>query len=71
MTQDDIKRIFDAYLQAELRVLEGKTVTLDGQSMSLENLSEIRKGREYWERRYTQSRAGRQGSPRYKLARFL
>lgn len=70
MTQDEIKRILDAYLQAELHVLEGKTVSLDGQSMTLENLSEIRKGREYWERRYIQSRADRQGSPRYKLARF-
>lgn len=38
--------------------------------MTMENLSEIRKGREYWEYRYSQSSAANRKSPGYKLARL-
>lgn len=45
MTREQIKKILDKYLEAEMAVLEGKSVTLNGQSMTMENLSEIRGGR--------------------------
>lgn len=70
MTRDQIKEILDEYIKAELAVLQGKSVTLNGQSMTMENLSEIRKGREEWQRQYTQSSDARRRSPGYKLARF-
>ncbi|AXH61723.1 MULTISPECIES: hypothetical protein [Providencia] len=70
MTRDEIKEMRDAYLKAEMEILQGKSVTFNGQSMTMENLSEIRKGREYWERRYAQSSATKRKSPGYKLARF-
>ncbi|WP_318826028.1 hypothetical protein [Providencia sp. PROV252] len=70
MTRDEIKEMRDAYLTAEREILQGKSVTFNGQSMTMENLSEIRKGREYWERRYSQSSSAHRKSPGYKLARF-
>lgn len=70
MTREQIKQMLDKYLEAEMAVLEGKSISLNGQSMTMENLSEITKGREYWERRYSQSSAASRRSPGYKLARF-
>jgi hypothetical protein len=45
----------DLYIQAEKNVLEGKTITLRGESMGQEDLDKIRQGREYWERRVKSS----------------
>jgi hypothetical protein len=45
------KDMVDLYIQAEKNVLEGKTITLRGESMGQEDLDKIRQGREYWERR--------------------
>jgi hypothetical protein len=45
------KDMVDLYIQAEKNVLEGKTITLRGESMGQEDLDKIREGREYWERR--------------------
>ncbi|MCG9940293.1 hypothetical protein AB7185_04385 [Providencia rettgeri] len=70
MTREEIKKMMDVYLKAEMEILQGKSVTFNGQSMTMENLSEIRKGREYWERRYSQSSAANRKSPGYKLARL-
>jgi hypothetical protein len=39
------------YLEAEQAVLEGKTITFEGRSMGMENLQEIIKGRQAWEKR--------------------
>ena len=41
-----------------------------GEQMTLENLSEIRKGRQEWERRLASLLAHRNRRPGYKLARF-
>jgi hypothetical protein len=38
--------------------------------MTLENLSEIRKGRQEWERRLATLNNKRRGRPGYRLARF-
>ncbi|MEY0406778.1 hypothetical protein AB7W10_11780 [Providencia rettgeri] len=44
MTREQIKEMLDAYLKAEMEILQGKSITFNGQSMTMENLSEIRKG---------------------------
>ena len=51
MKQTDIESIIQRYTDAEIAVLDGKSITFNGQQMTLENLSEIRKGRQEWERR--------------------
>jgi hypothetical protein len=43
--------MLDLYIQAEKDVLEGKSTTMNGRTMSMENLQEIRDGRKEWERR--------------------
>ncbi|HFD6683713.1 TPA: hypothetical protein ACF5RG_003567 [Providencia alcalifaciens] len=70
MTREQVKEMLDAYLKAEMEILQGKNVTFNGQSMTMENLSEIRKGREQWEARYMATSASRRHSPGYKVARF-
>ena len=70
MNPADIQNMIDRYAAAELFVLEGKSITFNGQQMTLENLSEIRKGRQEWERRLASLLAQRNGRPGYKLARF-
>lgn len=39
------------YLEAEAALLLGKSVSFGGRTLSSENLAEIRKGRQEWERR--------------------
>lgn len=51
MSQVLVQQMIDAYLAAELDVLAGKTVVLNGKTMTTENLNEIRAGRQEWERR--------------------
>jgi len=41
----------DLYIQAEKDVLEGKTVQMDGRTMTLEDIGSIRRGRKEWEDR--------------------
>ena len=71
MNLNDIQDMVRRYTEAEMTILLGKSITFNGQQMTMENLSEIRKGRQEWERREAAavaSAAGR-GSP-FKLARF-
>ncbi|AYD44762.1 MULTISPECIES: hypothetical protein [Yersinia] len=70
MNQAEIENMLQQYLTAEKTVLEGKSITFNGQSMTMENLSEIRKGREAWERRLANLLATQRGRPMYKVARF-
>jgi len=51
LSQVLIQQMIDAYLAAELDVLAGKTVVLNGKTLSTEDLNEIRSGRQEWERR--------------------
>lgn len=39
------------YLEAEASLLDGKTVSFGGRTLTSENLQEIRKGRQEWEAR--------------------
>ncbi len=66
----DIEAMIQRYLDAEMAVLEGKSITFNGQAMTMENLSEIRQGRESWERRLSQASNTRAGRSPFKLARF-
>ncbi|EKN3779766.1 hypothetical protein RSG63_004197 [Yersinia enterocolitica] len=70
MNQAEIENMIQRYAAAEMAVLEGKSITFNGQSMAMENLSEIRKGRDVWERRLANLLATRRGRPMYKVARF-
>jgi hypothetical protein len=66
----DIEAMLQRYMDAEMAVLEGKSITFNGQQMTMENLSEIRSGRQEWERRRENLLGARRGNPGYRLARF-
>lgn len=70
MNITDIDDMIRQYTDAEIAVLQGKSITMNGQSMSMESLSEIRKGREYWEKRRSGLISPRTGKTIYRLARF-
>lgn len=59
------------YLQAEKDVLKGKSVSVNGRSMTRENLSEIREGFRYWDQKVQaeNARSGG-GSSTYSVADF-
>lgn len=57
------------YLEAEMAILEGKSVQFGGRTLTMENLGQIREGRKEWERRAAADTAGRAGGSRgYSLA---
>ncbi|WP_413529767.1 hypothetical protein [Rahnella inusitata] len=70
MNQAYIEDMIQQYMTAERAVLQGKSITLGVQSMTMENLSEIQKGRNYWERRLSTLLSAQRGRPQYRLARF-
>lgn len=49
------QEMLDLYIQAEKDVLEGKSVTLRGENMTMEDLDKIRAGRQEWQRRVNQN----------------
>ncbi len=63
MNQNDIEAMIQRYTEAEMAVLDGKSVTFNGQQMTMENLSEIRQGRQEWERRLAALITRRRGHP--------
>ncbi|HFZ8075990.1 TPA: primosomal replication protein PriB/PriC domain protein [Salmonella enterica subsp. enterica serovar Potsdam] len=67
VTREQLLELQQAYFDAELAVLQGKSITLNGQSMTMESLGDIRKGRQEIEDRLRQM-----DNPRnlYSLARF-
>ncbi|MBL4833645.1 MAG: primosomal replication protein PriB/PriC domain protein [Pseudomonas sp.] len=69
MTLAAAQNMLNAYIAAETQVLEGKAITFNGRSMSMENLGEIRKGRQEWERKVA-SLSRRPGYSGFKLASF-
>ena len=70
MNPADIQNMIDRYAAAELSVLEGKSITFNGQQMTLQNLTENRKGPQEWEPRQATLNNKRRGRPGYRLARF-
>lgn len=67
MTLEQIDTMITKYLAAEMDVLDGKKVTLNGKVLETEDLAEIRRGRLEWEQRRNALTRG--GSPA-KLASF-
>ncbi|OAT16788.1 hypothetical protein M977_04510 [Buttiauxella gaviniae ATCC 51604] len=70
MTLNDIQDMIRRYTEAEMAILQGKSIVFNGQQMTMENLSEIRKGRQEWERKLTTASAAASGRSGFKLARF-
>lgn len=65
------KQMVDRYLEAEMALLEGKSIQFGGRTLTMENLGQIREGRKEWERRAVlETQAGRGGSQGYSLAEF-
>jgi len=71
MTQS-AQAMVDLYIQAEKDVLEGKSTTINGRVMTMENLADIRKGRAEWERRASAESDAAAGKTRnrHSLASF-
>lgn len=67
MTLEQIDNMISKYMAAEMDVLEGKKVTLNGKLLETEDLAEIRRGRLEWEQR--RNAMTRRGSS-IKLASF-
>ncbi|MGE6647955.1 hypothetical protein ACQKE0_01600 [Shewanella colwelliana] len=51
MSKAQAQQMVDAYIAAELDVLDGKNVIINGKTFGSEDLEQIRKGRLEWERR--------------------
>lgn len=67
------KEMLAAYMAAELAILSGKTVMFQGRTIGYENLQEIRRGRQEWERRVAQQEGAAQpriGGLGYSVATF-
>lgn len=70
MGKAEILQMIQLYIEAEKNVLAGKSITFNGQQMSMENLSDIIEGRKEWERRLNSLNSGKRVNAPYKLARF-
>lgn len=51
MTKTELKSMADAYKEAELSILEGQKVSMNGRTLDRADLDEVRKGRREFERR--------------------
>ena len=64
------QQMLDFYIQAERDVLEGRTVTQNGRTLTMVDLPAIRQGRQDWERKLALERSrGASGGPGF--VRFL
>lgn len=55
------QEMLELYQQAEAELLEGKTISFQGRTLTHENLAEIRAGRMEWEIRVMQAQGRRRG----------
>lgn len=71
MAMTRAQQMLEKYLEAEAAVLEGRSVTFGGRTLTMADLNQIRDGRKEWERRVameaTATHGGRAG---YSLATF-
>ncbi|MCE0846023.1 hypothetical protein LVQ79_10745 [Buttiauxella sp. A2-C1_F] len=65
-----IQEMIRLYTQAEMEVLQGKSIVFNGQQMTREDLSKIREGRQEWERKLATANSTSGGRSGFKLARF-
>ncbi len=52
------QQMLDKYIEAEIAVLDGKSVSFNGRTYTQQDLPAIREGRREWERRVAQQRVG-------------
>ncbi len=65
------KTILERYVEAELAVLDGRSVTFGSRTLTMADLDEIRAGRQEWERKVANLESAARGRSRpYKLAVF-
>lgn len=57
-------QMVELYLDAEKELLAGKTTVMNGRTFTMENLQEIRAGRQEWERRAAAEQAALAGNGR-------
>lgn len=70
LTLVQARQMLQRYFDAELEILDGKTVTFGGRTLTMVDLGDIQKGRLEWERKVNQlTNIARRGAP-YKLASF-
>ena len=70
LTLEQTQRMLQRYLDAELEILDGKTVTFSGRTLTMVDLGDIQKGRQEWERKLTQLQRTARGGKHYKLVSF-
>lgn len=65
------KQMLDKYIEAELAVLDGRSITFGGRTLTMVDLAQIRTGRQEWERRVNaETQAAIGGRPGHSLATF-
>lgn len=70
LTLDQTQRMLQRYLDAELEILDGKTVTFSGRTLTMVDLADIQKGRQEWERKLSALQRRAAGGKPYRLASF-
>jgi len=70
VTINQAQQILERYITAEQEVLEGRTVSFGGRTLTMVDLSEIRAGRKEWERKIASLKRAASGGLPYKLASF-
>lgn len=70
MDMTTAQQMLDKYMDAELAVLDGKTVMFGGRTLTMVDLNQIREGRCEWERKVQAEKAAAAGRPGYSLASF-
>lgn len=65
------QQMLEKYMEAELAVLDGRSITFNGRTLTLVDLPQIRTGRQEWERRVNaETLAAMGGRPGHSLATF-
>jgi len=59
-----------AYITAETTILKGQSYMINGHSFTRADLSEVQKGREYWQAEVNNENAKKSGSSSYAVASF-
>lgn len=71
MAMTTSQQMLDKYMEAELAVLDGKTVMFGGRTLTMADLNQIREGRLEWERKVKAEQAAASGQKvGYSLASF-
>ncbi|PTQ70361.1 hypothetical protein [Pseudomonas sp. GV071] len=70
LTLVQARGMLQRYLDAELEILDGKSVTFSGRTLTMVDLADIQKGRLEWERKVATLQGAARGRKPYKLASF-